>query len=174
MSVAGIANNLCHYTLASMSPTSSSSSSNPFQQDFQKLGQDLQAGNLTAAQADLTALQSLQSSTSTTSSSANTSNSVTQMLQQLGTDLQSGDLKDAQQVFSSMSQRFQAHHGHHMHGGDGAMSQEMNQLGQDLQSGNLTAAQQAYSTLQQDLGQFLASGVSTTASTAADGVSLQV
>jgi outer membrane protein assembly factor BamD (BamD/ComL family) len=155
-----------------MIPTTSNgnSSTNPFQQDFQKLGQDLQAGNLSAAQADLTALQS----SSTAGSTASTSNSMTQMLQQLGTDLQAGDLKDAQQTFSSMSQRFQVHHGHHMHGGEQAMSQELNQLGQDLQSGNLTSAQQAYSSLQQEFGQFALSGVSNTAATAADGLSLQV
>lgn len=168
MSVTGVALNTCHCFPATMTL---GSASNPFQQDFQKLGQDLKAGNLSAAQTDLTALQNLQTS-STTGASTGRTNPMTQMLQQLSTDLQSGDLKDAQQLFSSMSQRFQAHHGHRLHGSEAIVSEDLNQLGHNLQSGNLTSAQQAYSTLQRDLGQYALSGVTNTASTAADGVSL--
>jgi|HubBroStandDraft_2_1064218.scaffolds.fasta_scaffold1160533_1 hypothetical protein len=168
MSVTGIASNLASYLTQTLN---TQSTSKQFQQDFQKLGQDLQAGNLTAAQTDLSALQKLQ--TSGTAAGTSTTNSMVQTLQALGADLQAGDLKDAQQLYSSVAQKFQAHHGHHMHHEGGEFSQDMNQLGQALQSGNLTAAQAAYGTLQQDFQQFALSGVSNTASTAADTVSVQ-
>ena len=139
-----------------------------FRQDFQKLGQDLQTGNLTGAQADFAALQK---DGPQSSSSTQNSNPITQTLQQLSTDLQSGNLTAAQQDYSSLQQDFQnqaashmqrSHHHHHSGGGSDAssqMSQILTQLGQDLQSGDLTAAQQAYTTLQQDLQQYaLANG----------------
>jgi hypothetical protein len=86
-----------------------------FRQDFQKLGQDLQSGNLTGAQADFAALQKdgLQSSSSTQNS-----NPIAQELQQLSTDLQSGNLTAAQQDYSNLQQDFQnqaAQRPHHHH-----------------------------------------------------------
>lgn len=165
MSVTGIASNLCNYTWQTLN---TQSIGQQFQQDFQQLGKDLQAGNTTAAQTDLVALQKLESS-----SGSSSTNPMSQMLQQMGSDLQSGDLTDAQQLYSGMQQRFEAHHGHHMHGGGGAISQEMQALGQALQAGNLSSAQQAYSTLQQDLQQFTTTSLASTASTAVDGVSVQ-
>jgi hypothetical protein len=164
MSVTGIASNLCSYALQTLT---AQSNSQLFQKDFQQLGKDLQAGNTTAAQKDITALQQLETGSGTSST-----NPMAQLLQQMGSDLQAGDLTDAQQLFSGAQQKFQAHHGHHMHGGAG-VEQEMQVLGQALQAGNLSSAQQAYSTLQQDLQQFAMSSVSSTASTAADSVSVQ-
>jgi outer membrane protein assembly factor BamD (BamD/ComL family) len=75
-----------------------------FRQDFQKLGQDLQAGNLSGAQADFAALQKdgPQSSSATQSS-----NPIAQGLQQLSSDLQSGNLTAAQQDYSNLQQDFQ-------------------------------------------------------------------
>lgn len=165
MSVTGIASNLCSYALQALT---AQSNSQLFQKDFQQLGKDLQAGNTTAAQKDITALQQLESGSGTSST-----NPMAQLLQQMGSDLQAGDLTDAQQLFSGAQQKFQAHHGHHMHGGGAAVEQEMQVLGQALQAGNLSSAQQAYNTLQQDLQQFTMSSASGTASTAAGSVSVQ-
>jgi hypothetical protein len=139
-----------------------------FRQDFQKLGQDLQTGNLTGAQADFAVLQK---DGPQSSSSTQNSNPISQTFQQLSTDLQSGNLTAAQQDYSNLQQDFQnqasshmqrSHHHHHSGGSSDAssqMSQILAQLGQDLQSGDLTTAQQAYTTLQQDLQQYaLANG----------------
>jgi len=54
--------------------------------DFQQLGQDLQSGNLSAAQADFATLQQLQPGTSSTSSTQSTS-TLTQDFNQLAADL---------------------------------------------------------------------------------------
>jgi soluble cytochrome b562 len=136
------------------------------QKEFQQLGQDLQSGNLTAAQTDLVTLQNLGAPGTSTSSSSSSStqytNPVAQAYSQLSQDLQSGNLSAAQQDYATIQQDLQQqaspmHHHHHHHGGSGndsdAISQLFDELGQDLQSGNLTGAQQAYSTLEQDLGQ---------------------
>lgn len=132
------------------------------QQEFQQLGQDLQSGNLSAAQSDFATLQNLipQSSSST----ATQSNSpIAQAFAQLGKDLQSGNLTAAQQDFTTIQQDFQnqatqaqsqtqpTQGHHHHHGGSGALSQLFDQLGEAIQSGNLPSAQQAYSSLSQQL-----------------------
>src|SRR5579863_6490019 len=184
---------------------------NRFQQiqsQFQKLGQDLQSGNLTQAQSDFATLtQELpnvgqlgaasatsSATSSTTSGASSNSNPILQAFQSLGQDLQSGNLTAAQQDFATIQQSAQqsqasgqAHHGHHHHhaggsNGDSAspissLQQDFISLGQDLQSGNLSSAQQVYASLQTDLQQFLpsfASGStssgSSTASPATSGV----
>jgi hypothetical protein len=141
-----------------------------FQQEFQQLGQDLQSGNLSAAQADFATLQQLGPQTNSTSSSQS-SNPIAQEFSQLSQDLQSGNVSAAQKDYSTIQQDFQTHAGqahHHHHGGGGsgesAMSQLLSQLGQALQSGNLSAAQQAYSTLQQDFQQFTQTNASNSTS----------
>lgn len=128
-------------------------------QEFQQLGQDLQSGNLSAAQTDIAALRQLNPQAQSTTSAQGTS-PIAQEVAQLSKDLQSGNLSAAQQDFTIIQQDVQnqasgthSHHHHHSGGGGGgssAISQLMDQLGQSLQSGNLTAAQQAYGTLQQD------------------------
>jgi outer membrane protein assembly factor BamD (BamD/ComL family) len=131
------------------------------QQEFQQLGQDLQSGNLSAAQSDFATLQSLQPQSNSTSSasSSQSNNPVAQAFNQLSQDLQSGNLTAAQQDFATIQQDLQSQaaqgtHHHHHHGSEGgensAIGQAFQQLGQALQSGNLTSAQQAYITLQQD------------------------
>ena len=70
-----------------------------FRQDFQKLGQDVQTGNLTGAQADFAALQK---DGPQSSSSTQDSNPITQAFQQLSTDLQSGNLTTAQQDYTNL------------------------------------------------------------------------
>jgi hypothetical protein len=142
-----------------------------FQHGFQQLGQDLQAGHLSAAQSDFTALQQAGNSTSPTQSNS----PVPQDFQKLGTDLQSGNLSAAQQDFSNILQNSQTgqtprhHHHHHADNGGNALSQLFGQLGQSLQSGDLSSAQQAYSALQQDFEQ-----LGQTPSTATPSVSISV
>lgn len=135
------------------------------QQDFQQLGQDLQSGNLSAAQSDFATLQQLVPQNNSTSA-AQSNNPIAQAFNQLAQDLQSGNLSAAQQDFTTIQQDFQRQatqesqtaqtEGHHHHGGggDSALSQLFAQLGQALQSGNLSNAQQAFSALQQGFQQF--------------------
>lgn len=153
MSVAGISSsNLASYE----------NSIQQFQQEFQQLGQDLQSGNLSAAQTDFTTLQSLSpqsssASSATSSSGSTSSNPIAQEFQELSQALQSGNLTGAQQDYSQLQQDFQSqsssgeHHHHHHSGGSGSseISQLFSQLGQDLTSGSLTSAQQVYATLEQ-------------------------
>ena len=115
------------------------------QSEFKQLGQDLQSGNLTQAQADfLTLSQSLASGqqtgafTSTGSSPASSPNFVgpTALTRSAQTHSASG-----------------SHHRVHFH-------QALSQLGQALQAGNLSAAQQAFAAMQQIWQQFGAGGPS--------------
>jgi hypothetical protein len=136
------------------------------QKEFQQLGQDLQSGNLSAAQSDFATLQQSSPQANSTSSSQS-SNPIAQAFNQLSQDLQSGNVSAAQQDYTTIQQDFQTQaaqaQGHHHHGGGGGIastiSQEFTQLGQALQSGNLSSAQQAYSTLQQSLQQVVQNSV---------------
>jgi outer membrane protein assembly factor BamD (BamD/ComL family) len=158
MSVAGISSsNLFNYSTQSVQ-----NKMQQFQKEFQQLGQDLQSGNMSAAQSDFATLQQYAPQTSSTSSSQSNS-PIAQEFSQLAKDIQSGNTSAAQQDYSTIQQDMQSHaaEGHHHHhssggGGEGqsAVSQLMTQLGQALQSGNLSSAQQAYSTLQQEFQQF--------------------
>ena len=168
MSVAGISSsNLFNYSTQSVQ-----NKMQQFQKEFQQLGQDLQSGNMSAAQSDFATLQQYAPQTSSTSSSQSNS-PIAQEFSQLAKDIQSGNTSAAQQDYSTIQQDMQSHaaEGHHHHhssgggggeGGQSAVSQLMTQLGQALQSGNLSSAQQAYSTLQQEFQQFTQnSGVTT-------------
>jgi hypothetical protein len=180
------------------------SNAQKLKQEFQQLGQDLQADNLSAAQADFATLQqnSPFGSTATSSASAtagataatgSTGSTVAKEFQQLGTDLQAGNLSAAQSDFSTIQQTFQNaaqgfRHGHHHHhggandssdngGGTTATGNSTNpigqaliSLGQALQAGNLNLAQSAYATLQQDFEQF-AQGNGINGATGASGTS---
>jgi len=99
---------------------SSPSTANQFATDLNQLAQDLQSGNLSAAQDDYVtlsedALNGATSSMATTSasgittsllstlaSSSSSSNSFVSELNQLGTDLQNGDLPSAQEDMPSL------------------------------------------------------------------------
>ena len=174
MSISGIPS-------STFSPYQLGTPANIYQQNFQKLGQDLQSGNLSSAQSDFATLQQAFAQPSTTSGTAAApistapSNPITQAFNQLASDLQSGNLAAAQKDYSTLQQDLQSqsgmghrlHNHHHMRTGDpfgGAnnpssadsttqpsLLQEPTQIGQSLTSGNLTAAQQAYATLQQQL-----------------------
>jgi hypothetical protein len=174
MSIAGILSS----TLFNSNSQAISSSQQQFRKEFQQLGQALQSGNLSAAQADFATLQ--QNSPSASSTAAAGSGSAAQAFSQLGKDLQSGNLSAAQQDFSNIQQNTQAHGHHHHHGGGGGgggwasnqpttqpttLALEFAQLGQDLQAGNVSAAQKAYSAVQQSFASLGANSASTTAAT---------
>jgi hypothetical protein len=91
-------------------------------QEFQQLGKDLQAGNLTAAQADFVTLQqdlpqssaaaatsaaTATSSAATASSTTQSSDPIAQAFHQLSQDLQSGNLKAALEDYDTIQQDFQ-------------------------------------------------------------------
>jgi len=177
MSVAGIASSI----LSAFNTLNAPSRKQQFQQEFQQLGQDLQSGNLSAAQSDFATMQQSGPPANSTASAQST-DPIAQAFNQLSTDLKSGNTTAAQQDYATLQQDFQnqgAHlHHHHHHGGGGsqqnAISQMFQQLGQDLQSGQLSAAQQAYGSLQQELQQFAATnGVAATQGrSSASGVSV--
>jgi len=184
MSVAGIFSS----ALSSIFTQGTQTRAQQFQQDFQQLGQDLQSGNLTAAQSDFSSLQQLSpqsSAASSTSSTAQSTNPIAQAFSQLSQDLQSGNLSAAQQDYTSLQQDFQSqssqiqgHHHHHHHAAsndqNNPLAQAFGQLAQALQAGNTSAAQAAYTTLQQDLQQFAqANGLTTSQSTTSQSASSQ-
>jgi outer membrane protein assembly factor BamD (BamD/ComL family) len=178
MSVLGIgASSLFSYLTQGVSGTNNSTN---FQQEFQQLGQDLQSGNLSAAQSDFATLQNASQTTAATQSSS----PIAQAFSKLSQDLQSGNLTAAQSDYSTLQQDLQTHaaqsqsahgrHHHHHGGGDSngnAVSQLFNELGSALQSGNLAGAQQTYSSLQQDLAQYLGSGSASSTGTSSVSVS---
>jgi hypothetical protein len=158
MSVSGISSS----SLYNYSSQTLENNMKQIQQQFQQLGQDLQAGNLSAAQSDFAALEQLMPQNSSISS-AQSNNPIAQAFNQLSQDLQAGNLSAAQQDYSTIQQDFQNQsaqmHAHHHHrGGESSGTSEINQLldqlGQALQSGNLSTAQQLFSSLQQGLQQF--------------------
>jgi len=138
-------------------------------EQFRRLGQDLQSGNLTQAQTDYATLSNESPGASPSGAPAATSPvgimsattrtattgtaSAAQQFAQLGRDLQSGNLQGAQQDFANLSQSGQqngaqsvgGHHGqgHHHHGG-GVQSASANSSAQQSIS-------QAFGTLSQDL-----------------------
>jgi soluble cytochrome b562 len=162
MSISGISTS----TLFDYSTQDIQSKMKQFQQEFQQLGKDLQAGDLSAAQSDFATLQQLMPQNNSTSS-GQSNNPIAQAFNQLSKDLQAGNLSAAQQDYTTIQKDFQnqaaqmhGHHHHHGGGGSGAsaISQLFDQLGQALQSGNLSTAQQAFSSLQQELQQPSQSG----------------
>jgi len=176
MSVSGIVSSLVSNVVASQTQNTANNPFQKFQQEFQQLGQDLQSGNLSAAQSDFVTLQqdapansplaNLTSGSSSSSSSSSTQNSnpLQSAFSTLAQDLQSGNLSGAQSEYSTIQQDLQnqgqsqgAHFHHHHHGGGSGgseVNQEFQALGQALQSGNLSSAQQAYTSLQQSFQQF--------------------
>jgi hypothetical protein len=123
------------------------------QSEFQKLGQDLQAGNLSQAQSDFSALNQ------NISAPMQTNSSLAQAFGALGSALQSGNLVAAQKAYTTLQQDVQqtgqSHHHHRAAGhseinnssSDNMLSQLLGSLGSSLQSGNSSAARTAYSTL---------------------------
>jgi hypothetical protein len=132
-----------------------------FKQEFQQLGEDLQSGNLSAAQSDFVTLQQL-GPKGLSDPTIQSSNPLSQAFSKLSQDLSSGNTSGAQQDYAKIQQAFQSqaartkgHHGHHhgSSGGENEIGQLMDQLGQSLQAGDLSSAQTAYNSLVQDLQQ---------------------
>jgi hypothetical protein len=146
----------------------STSAAPRFQQiktEFQELGEDLQSGNLSAAQQEYSTL-----SQNFPGAGQASSTPALQAFTQLGKDLQAGNLQGAQQDYATVQQDAQkngqqvgAHRGlRHLiselqSSGSGQqgnpIAQALTELSQTLQSGNLTGAQSAFATLQNDLQQ---------------------
>jgi outer membrane protein assembly factor BamD (BamD/ComL family) len=141
--------------------------------DLEQVGQDLQAGNLSAAQSDLATVQQ-----DSAYSSAITHGNFSQAINQLSQDLQAGNLSGAQQDFATLQSNFPALAPHGTSrvnppapdaGGSSSgsahdsASQLWSELGQAIQTSNLTMAQQAYAALAQEIQQF-ALGAAQTAS----------
>jgi hypothetical protein len=151
MSVAGISST----SLSNFNSQAVQNSRQQMQQQFQALGQDLQSGNLSAAQSAFASLQQSAPQPSSTSL-LQSNNPVAQEFSQLSTDLQSGNTAAAKQDYARIEQQFQSeamsmhHHHHGAEGGSGTASQSQ-PLSQALPTSALSAAQQAYSALQQNL-----------------------
>ena len=190
MTISAISNNLQPFQNTNLQkPTNLQNNLQQFQQQFQQLGTDLQSGNLSAAQTDLTSLQQLGGPGLSTS---NPNNPISQSFSQLSEQLQSGNISGAEQDYSSLKQDFQSidAHFHHKPGVSGSPATPvmgnpatpangspsnpiMGSLLQDLQS---STAQQAYSGLQLNMLQpFGAGGLAAEAAqTALNGISLMV
>jgi outer membrane protein assembly factor BamD (BamD/ComL family) len=179
MSVSGISSS----SLSNYDSQSVQNQIQQFQQAFQQLGQDLQSGNLSAAQSDFATLQQLRpQSTSTSSSQSN--NPVAQAFSQLSQDLQSGNLSAAQRDYATIQQAFQSqatqsqatqgHHHHHGGSSSGAIevSQLLDQLGTALQSGDLSTAESTFTTLQQDFQQLTQSNGQTSSQSSSNSISV--
>ena len=169
MSISGITSSNFFQSLDS---TSLESNFQTFKKDFQQLGQDLQSGNLSQAQADFAAMESPTQPVSSSSQSSSTS--LSSAFQHLATDLQSGNLTAAQSDYSTIQQDLQQqsssvqHHHHHHHAPSQSSDSQnpinslFSELGQALQSGNLSAAQAAYTSLQQEFEQLTPGASSST------------
>ena len=75
-----------------------------FTQEFQKLGADLQSGNLAAAQADFATLQQIQAASSTSSPQSNSP--IAQLFNQLSQDLKSGIFQQRNRITPPFSRIF--------------------------------------------------------------------
>jgi soluble cytochrome b562 len=116
MSVAGISSTSFYQ------PSSVNANSQSRRAEFQQLGQDLQSGNLAAAQQDFSGLTQATSQTSGSTQTASSNaqipgfGSMVQELSTLGQALQSGNLSAAQQAYKTVQQDMQSvqqTHGHH-------------------------------------------------------------
>ena len=187
MSISGVSSDVFQASVAQ-------GAQNKFQQiqsQFQKVGQDLQSGNLTQAQADFATLsQELPSAQQAGGSTATVpTNTLTKALHALGQDLKAGNLAASQADFATLQQDAQQQtsgqaQGHHHHHGGGSsqasntLEQAFTSLDTALQSGNLSSAQQAYATFQTDVQQafpsFSAASSGTASSIAAGSGSVNV
>ncbi len=120
------------------------------QSEFKQLGQDLQTGNLTQAQADFVTLSQSLASNQQTGAVASAGTSPTTPPTFVGPNA----VNQPGQANSASA----SHHRIHFR-------QALSQLGQALQAGNLTAAQQAFTTMEQIWQQFGSSAAASTSVT---------
>ena len=155
MSVSGISSN----SSLDQSLQSMQVKAQKIQCEFQRLGQDLQAGNLTQAQSDFSVLNQ------NILTPVQTNSPLSRDFSALGTALQSGNLAAAQKAYGTVQQDVQQAsqgHPHHTMGGSSnntssssnMLSQLAGDFGSSTQSGSSTAAHSAYSTLAQKFQQF--------------------
>ena len=162
------------------------------QSQFQKVGQDLQSGNLTQAQADFATLsQELPSAQQAGAATTGPTSTLAKAFQALGQNLKAGNLAASQADFATIQQDAQQQssgqaQGHHHHHGGGTsqasntLEHAFTSLGTALQSGNLSSAQQAYATFQTDVQQAFpsfsaaSSGTGTASSTATGSATVNV
>jgi hypothetical protein len=189
MSISGVSSDVFQASVAQGAQTKFQQ----IQSQFQKVGQDLQSGNLTQAQADFATLSQELPSAQQAGSSTTTGPTSTlgKALQALGQDLKAGNLAASQADFATIQQDAQQQssgqaQGHHHHHGGGSsqasntLEQAFTSLGTALQSGNLSSAQQAYATFQSDVQQAFpsfsaaSSGTGTASSTAAGSGTVNV
>ena len=163
MSAASISGALVSHFMPSGHSGHSHGKSQQIKSDFEQLADDLQSGNLTGAQQDVSAL-----SQDIPATQQGSSNPMLNSLNSVGQDLKSGNLSSAQQDFatlqSNVQQAWALRPGNHtrVHTvpsgvglGGSTLGQDFDALKQALQTGNTSSAQQAYSTLQTDLQQYL-------------------
>lgn len=155
MSVTGISNSLFTYDNQPITQKHPPRRMQQFIEDFQQLGEDLQSGNLSAAQADFATLQQI-GPKGISDPTIQPSNPLSQAFAQLAQDLQSGDLSAAQKDYAEIQKVFQQHaeraEGHHHHGEAAAEIQRaLHALEQALQDGDLASAKKAFAVLKHDL-----------------------
>lgn len=185
MSVSGI---LGSSFFAGLNSTAVQNKFQQIQKGFQQLGQDLQSGNLSQAQNDVSSLKQLlpsqqQNAATVAPSTPQSTGSMSQTFAQLAQDLKTGNLSAAQSDFSTLQQDLQlgavtGHRHHHLHAEGSEPSAQQSgpatlfgDLSQELQNGNLRAAQQTYSALQQDFSQFTGGNGSSAASGSSNSAS---
>src|SRR5690242_11266219 len=97
---------------ADVSPSFVNQATNYFQQrqaDLQQLGKDLKAGDLSAAQQDFNAIQTLAQSGPLANGNAFKVSARQQDFAAIGQALQSGDLAGAQQAYAQLQRTFRHH-----------------------------------------------------------------
>jgi hypothetical protein len=128
------------------------------QNEFKLLGQDLQSGNLTQAQADFVTLsQSLTTPANFVGPTA--------LGNQAGANSSAANPPNIVGPTALTHSAPASHHRVHLH-------QALSQLGQALQAGNLSAAQQAFQTMSQIWQQFTGNTSSTTTGTQAKPINV--
>jgi hypothetical protein len=193
MSISGIAGTaLSSLQTATQSAQNGQGNFRQIQSEFQHLGQDLQAGNLTQAQQDYATLSqnfpNAQSATTTrtTAATTNNSNPIAQAFAALPQDLQNGNISGAQQDYATIQQDFQQQQPARGRASSSSppswrrwwraagshVSQALNSLSTALQAGNLSSAQTAFAALRQDLEQ-ISTGSSAGSTTGTSSTSSQ-
>jgi len=154
MSVTGVSMSLFTYDNQPITQNPPSRRMQQFKQEFQQLGEDLQSGNLSAAQADFATLQQI-GPAAISDPTIQPDNRLSQAFAQLAQDLQSGDLSASQKDYTLIQKVFQhqAERGeaHNHHAAAAQIQQALHALGQALQAGDLASAQKAFAVLKHDL-----------------------
>lgn len=155
MSVTGVSNSLFTYDNQPITQNHPPRRMQQFMEAFQKLGEDLQSGALSAAQADFATLQQI-GPRSISDPTLQPSNPLSQAFAQLAQDLQSGDLSAAQKDYAQIQKVFQQHaeraEGQHHHCDAAIQIQRaLHALGEALQDGDLASAQKAFAVFKHDL-----------------------